>query len=75
MNELTVNLKVSKESADAILRSIRPEIEADIHERTHISLAYDGELILTITAKDLHAMRAAANTYIRWLDMCMKLVK
>ena len=75
MNELTVSLKVPKESADAVLRSIRPEIEADIHERTDISLAYDKELVLRISAKDLHAMRAAANTYIRWLDMCLKLAK
>ncbi|MFH0861527.1 MAG: KEOPS complex subunit Pcc1 [Candidatus Altiarchaeota archaeon] len=75
MNELTVSLKVPKEAADAVLKSIKPEIDADIHERTDISLTYDKELILRIEAKDLHAMRAAANTYIRWLDMCLKLAK
>lgn len=75
MNALTVNIKVSEDAAKACLKAILPEIEADMHERTRITLAYDRELILRIEAKDLHAMRSAANTYIRWLDMCVKLAK
>ena len=75
MNELTVRLQVSEAAAKACLGSILPEIGSDLHERTTIKLAYERELILSITATDLHAMRAASNTYIRWLDMCVKLAK
>jgi tRNA threonylcarbamoyladenosine modification (KEOPS) complex Pcc1 subunit len=75
MNELTVRLKIDEDAAKACLSSILPEIDADTHERTNITLKYDKELILHISAKDLHAMRAAANTYIRWLDMCVKIAK
>jgi tRNA threonylcarbamoyladenosine modification (KEOPS) complex Pcc1 subunit len=75
MNELVVRLQIPQEAAEACLNSIKPEVESDIHERSSVELKYDGELILRITAGDLHALRAAANTYIRWLDMCLKLVK
>jgi tRNA threonylcarbamoyladenosine modification (KEOPS) complex Pcc1 subunit len=75
MNELTVTLDVQKDVASSILKSMRPEIDSDIHGRSSISLAYDTALVLHISSQDLHALRAAANTYIRWLDMCVKLAK
>jgi len=74
MNELLVSLKVKPEVARVCLDSIKPEIDADMHGRSTVELSYDKELVLRISAKDLHAMRAAANTYIRWLDMCVKLM-
>ncbi len=73
MNSLTVEVEADKKRAETILASILPEIEADIHERSSVGISYDGRIRLTITAKDLTAMRAAANTYVRWLDMCMKI--
>ena len=74
--ELTVRLQVPAEVAEATLNSIHPEIESDLHERSSVELKYEGqELVLHIKAKDLHAMRAAANTYVRWLDMCTKLTQ
>ena len=76
MNELTVRLQAPGEVAAATLESIKPEINAEIHGRSTVDLRYEGgELILHVSAKDLHAMRAAANTYIRWLDMCAKLTE
>jgi tRNA threonylcarbamoyladenosine modification (KEOPS) complex Pcc1 subunit len=75
-NELTVTVKVPGEVAQATLQSIRPEIESDLHGRSNIELAAKaGMLVLSIRAADLHALRAAANTYVRWLDMCTKLAK
>ena len=73
MNELKVRLPVSGGKAEAVLASIKPEIDSELHDRSKVQLNYDKELILHITAKDLSAMRAAANTYIRWLDMSLKL--
>jgi tRNA threonylcarbamoyladenosine modification (KEOPS) complex Pcc1 subunit len=75
-NELTVTVEVSDAAADAIMASVLPEIDSDTHERTAIKMSRQGgRLALTIRAKDLHAMRAAANTYLRWLDMCAKLAE
>ena len=75
MNEFILRLRVSPHVARACLEAIKPEIDSDIHGRSKVELKYDNELILTILASDLHAMRAAVNTYVRWLDMCLKLVK
>ncbi|MBU0762703.1 MAG: hypothetical protein KKD39_06725 [Candidatus Altiarchaeota archaeon] len=76
MNQLILEVEADPRKADAVLKSIKPEIEEDIHTRSSIDLKYEsGKLILEINAKDLTAMRAAANTYIRWLDMCMKITE
>jgi tRNA threonylcarbamoyladenosine modification (KEOPS) complex Pcc1 subunit len=75
MNEITVSIKVQSDAARTVLNSIRPEIESDEYGRSKVELSYEKELILKITSPDLHAMRAAANTYLRWLDMCLKLAK
>lgn len=73
MNELTVRHPAQRDKAEAVLASIKPEIDSELHERSTVELTYDKDLILHITAKDLSAMRAAANTYLRWLDMTLKL--
>jgi len=76
MNEFVLRLRVTQEAANACLRSILPEIESDIHGRSTCELKIvEGGLVLRITATDLHAMRAAVNTYVRALDMCLKLAK
>ncbi len=74
-NELAVELDVPRDVAEACLESIRPEIDADVHTRSEVTLKYDGRLTLLIRARDLHALRAAANTYFRWLDMCLKIAR
>ena len=73
MNELVVRLPAGREAAEACLNSIRSEIDSTAYDRSSVDLVYDGELVLHIKARDLHALRAAANTYLRWLDMCLKL--
>jgi len=73
MNELTVRITVTPQAARACMASIQPEIDSDIHSRSKVKIEYNRELVLRIEAVDLHAMRAAANTYLRWLDMCCKL--
>jgi tRNA threonylcarbamoyladenosine modification (KEOPS) complex Pcc1 subunit len=75
MNELTVSVQVPEETAKAILKSILPEIDSDGYGRSKVELTYNKELILKISSPDLHALRAAANTYLRWLGMCVKLAE
>ncbi len=75
MNHLDVTIEADPKQAKACIESILPELEADMHERSDVAISYDGSLQISITAKDLSAMRAAANTYLRWVDMCLKLVE
>ncbi|MDD5111063.1 MAG: KEOPS complex subunit Pcc1 [Candidatus Altiarchaeota archaeon] len=44
------------------------------HERSKTTVSAEGEfLILRISAPDLHALRAAVNTYVKWIAMCGQL--
>ncbi len=73
MNEFLFTVEATPEVAEAVLKSLTPELEENTHERSKVKLTYDGELTLHITSDDLHSMRAAVNTYLRWLDMILKL--
>jgi tRNA threonylcarbamoyladenosine modification (KEOPS) complex Pcc1 subunit len=76
MNELTVEAEAKSEVHDAILASIQTEIDEDTHKRSKIKIKSEKDkIILQITAKDLTALRAAANTYLRYLDMALKLAR
>jgi len=75
MNELVVRVQAPDRQAEACLKSLGPELDSAVYERSSAELSYDGELVLRIKARDIHALRAAANTYLRWLDMCLKLAE
>jgi tRNA threonylcarbamoyladenosine modification (KEOPS) complex Pcc1 subunit len=73
MNELIFTVEASPEAAEAVLKSVAPELSENARERSKAELSYDGGLSLHITSDDLHSMRAAVNTYLRWLDMALNL--
>lgn len=72
MNELIIKLEIPKDIADTCCKSI--EIETDMFNRSKIDLNYNGCLKIRIKSKDLHALRAALNTYLRWIIMCCDLL-
>ena len=75
MNELLVTLELPKETAETCIKAIALEVENDVHERSKVDLKYgSGILVLLIKAKDLTSMRAALNTYLRWIIMCSNLI-
>ena len=65
----TVRLKLpSEQKLQTILRSLEPEINSPT-ARSRASLMKEGEyLILKIEAKDTVALRAALNSYLRWIN-------
>ena len=75
MNELTLKVETSSDVASAIIDSVQPEISSNQHGRSSVDLSYDGVLNLRVNSSDLHALRAAVNTYLRWLDMSLKLTQ
>jgi tRNA threonylcarbamoyladenosine modification (KEOPS) complex Pcc1 subunit len=61
----------AKVVADALL----PEI---IHRipKTKVEIKIENTiLLLTITAKELSSLRAACNSYLRWIDTAIKVAK
>jgi tRNA threonylcarbamoyladenosine modification (KEOPS) complex Pcc1 subunit len=74
MNELSIRLSVPAEIAQVCCRSVGLEAQSEALSRSRVELSCaDGCLILHVTAKDLGAMRAAVNTYLRWVIMCCDL--
>jgi len=76
MNTLELEFHAPEEQAKAILRSINIEAEKDFHSRSKVSFEYsDGKVVMRVFASDLSAMRAAVNTYLRWIIMCDSIIK
>jgi KEOPS complex subunit Pcc1 len=66
---LRATLKVRTSHAMTILASISPEAGREI-PRTKIEVhAGPGEVVLKVQASDLAAMRAALNSYLRWMQI------
>jgi len=76
MNTLKVEITVPKEIADACVSAVKPETDSEALTRSKIDLEEtNGGLRLAIYASDLHALRAAANTYLRWIIMAAELAR
>jgi len=59
----------SKKQIEAVLSSLRPEIENPTTKRSSVSIWKKGTLLfLKIEAKDTVALRAASNAYLRWVN-------
>ncbi|MEM0466667.1 MAG: KEOPS complex subunit Pcc1 [Candidatus Thermoplasmatota archaeon] len=58
----------SERDIQLIVGAISPEIRHAI-PKTQIEITPSGkQLILTIRAADVHALRAACNSYLRWIQ-------
>lgn len=75
MNELVVSITIPLHAARICRESIRMEAESEGLPRSKVDLScIDDTLRFHIAAADLSAMRAAMNTYLRWINMCISLV-
>ncbi|MEM1574423.1 MAG: KEOPS complex subunit Pcc1 [Nitrososphaerota archaeon] len=64
---------IPEKEASIILKSLLPEIMNPATNRSKINLLIrNGELLMDIEAKDMTALRAALNSYIRWINMIIE---
>jgi tRNA threonylcarbamoyladenosine modification (KEOPS) complex Pcc1 subunit len=65
----------SKEEARIIFKSLTPEIKHKL-PKTNIDISLDGKTFtLKIEAKDLSSLRAACNSYLRWINTALRVKK
>jgi tRNA threonylcarbamoyladenosine modification (KEOPS) complex Pcc1 subunit len=58
----------SPREAEAILSALLPEVKGSKTSRSEMEVEIKGKvLILKISAKDTTALRAIANSYLRWI--------
>jgi KEOPS complex subunit Pcc1 len=76
MNVFEACFTLTEESARIIADSLKPEIAPVKSERSKTTVKAEGnKLKLKIEAEDLHSLRAAVNTYLKWIIMCEKLAE
>ncbi|MEM2083329.1 MAG: KEOPS complex subunit Pcc1 [Nitrososphaerota archaeon] len=64
---------ISEKEASIILKSLLPEIKNPATNRSKIDLLIrDGKLLMNVEAKDMTALRAALNSYVRWINMIIE---
>ena len=55
-------------SASSVLGAVEPERSFSPSGRTHVSVQREGSsILLDIVSEDITSMRAAINSYVRWL--------
>ena len=73
-----IHVMVPEEVVEAVLDALGPEVESPSSERssTDVRRGVDG-IVISTEASDTTAMRAAVNSYLRWvqgiLDMISKI--
>lgn len=65
----TATIVVQHPKAAVIEKTIRPESAVEI-PRTSVEISrHDEKLSLHIESSDMNGLRAAVNSYLRWVDM------
>ena len=73
---LQVFFKIPESEAEIILKSVSLEIETSPSKRSSASLRLvEGGLLLKIEAEDLTALRAAANSFLRFIDAAVEVLR
>ncbi len=68
-------LRLESPHAKTVLRSLAPEVGREI-PRTRVELLSEDEaVILKIDAADISALRAALNSYLRWMKISEEIGK
>lgn len=69
------NIILHHPRAEVIERTVRPESLEKI-PRTAIEIArQDDRMSLLIESQDVNALRAAINSYLRWMDMAARIAE
>ena len=72
---LRATLKVRTSHAQTILASISPEAGREIPRTRILAEAGPDQVVLKVEATDLAAMRAALNSYLRWMQIAEEMSK
>lgn len=73
MHEIELNIQL--DDAELIAKSLRPESCRDV-SRTSVHIeCRENELCLKIKGEDINALRAAINSYLRWIKCCTDVVE
>jgi tRNA threonylcarbamoyladenosine modification (KEOPS) complex Pcc1 subunit len=71
--ELTLSIPCpSNLTAQVIVKSLYPEMQQRIPKTNIQLISENAQVLLTISANDVSSIRAASNSYIRWIETAAK---
>jgi tRNA threonylcarbamoyladenosine modification (KEOPS) complex Pcc1 subunit len=72
----TVRIKTPEGMPEIINESLAPEVERPTSERSKVNVSIDdGMVTISIEASDVAALRAAINSYLRWVGAILDVVE
>ena len=72
----TVHVDVPEGISGIVDESLAPEVERPTSERSNVTVSAEkGEVIISIEASDVVALRAAINSYLRWVVSILDVVE
>ena len=74
--KLNVFLHLGEEEARILYRAILPEVKDVPSRRTFVNLELaEGGILLSISAADPVALRAASNSFLRFIDSALRSIR
>ena len=71
-----IRVDSTKELAEIIENSLKPEVQDPVSTRSKVEVVAEDDIIrINIAASDLSALRAALNSYLRWVDSILEVVE
>ena len=72
--EITIDLTTSL--AQLIESSLLPEVQRPTSERSNVTINVEGDILkINVEANDISALRAALNSYLRWVTTILVIVE
>jgi len=66
----------STRHAEAIYKALKPETKHSIGPRSKVAILLRGKTLeMVVFAKDISALRAAVNSYLRWVSSSADLIR
>lgn len=79
LQEVEIKLEVeldSQKTAEIIYESLKPEINSSNSSRTTVRVQIlDKKLLLEVQANDSTSLRAAINSYLRWINLSCQVLE
>ena len=68
-------LSIDSERPSVLLETLAPELGREVPRTSASASVQGGRLVLSIEARDLSALRAAMNSYLRWVKIVNDVVR
>jgi tRNA threonylcarbamoyladenosine modification (KEOPS) complex Pcc1 subunit len=71
-----ISINFSPKISEVIFEALKPELDSNLTDRSTVSLIKTSKGIsIILTASDITALRAALNSYLRWIKGILNMIE